>query len=186
MSDSPAARPTGNNIRGTIMEWMLMPLKRYAEFSGRSRRKEYWMFVLGVFLLYLVLMVLILAVGGLAGAAMQPGAVPSMTGMLMSMGVFGLIIGIIWLALLIPSLAVSVRRLHDTDRTGWWILAPYAPMILAMVFAGMQSTTLALLFNLLSLAGGIALLVFMLLEGTKGPNRFGEDPKGAANAEVFT
>ncbi|HKP24915.1 MAG TPA: DUF805 domain-containing protein, partial [Dongiaceae bacterium] len=98
----------------------------------------------------------------------------------------GLIIGIIWLALLIPSLAVSVRRLHDTDRTGWWILAPYAPMILAMVFVGMQSTTLALLFNLLSLAGGIALLVFMLLEGTKGPNRFGEDPKGAANAEVFT
>ncbi|HKT14372.1 MAG TPA: DUF805 domain-containing protein [Allosphingosinicella sp.] len=168
------------------MEWMLMPLKRYAEFSGRSRRKEYWMFVLGVILLYIVCLVLLFAVGGLAGAAIQPGTAPSMTGMLMGLGVFGLIIGIIWLALLIPSLAVTVRRLHDTDRTGWWILAPYGPLILAIGSAGLQSTTLALLLNLLSLAGGIALLVFTLLDGTKGPNRFGEDPKGATNAEVFT
>lgn len=168
------------------MEWMLMPLKRYAEFSGRSRRKEYWMFVLGVILLYIVCLVLLFAVGGLAGAAIQPGTAPSMTGMLMGLGVFGLIIGIIWLALLIPSLAVTVRRLHDTDRTGWWILAPYGPLILAIGSAGLQSTTLALLLNLLSLAGSIALLVFTLLDGTKGPNRFGEDPKGATNAEVFT
>jgi uncharacterized membrane protein YhaH (DUF805 family) len=173
--------------RGTIMEWMLMPLKRYAEFSGRSRRKEYWMFVLGIILLDVVWVVLASATGGLAAATIGPdGTPPSMAGMMMGMGFIGLIFAIIFLGLLIPSLAVTVRRLHDVDRTGWWVLAPYGPMILAGVFIAMGSATLAMLLYLIGLVAGLALLIFMFMEGTKGPNRFGEDPKGATNAEVFT
>ena len=64
--------------------------------------------------------------------------------------------------MLLPSIAVAVRRLHDTDRSGWWILLGFIPII-----------------------GGIVLLVFYVLEGTQGPNRFGPDPKAAAAAPAY-
>ena len=115
------------------MEWMLMPLRRYADFSGRSRRKEYWMF----FLAY----VLILAVTGILYE--------------ISHVVGGLIAAVVVLGLFIPSLAVQVRRFHDQDKSGWFVLLSIIPYI-----------------------GGLIVLVFMAIDGTRGPNRFGEDPKG--------
>jgi uncharacterized membrane protein YhaH (DUF805 family) len=128
------------------MEWMLMPLKRYAEFSGRSRRKEYWMFVLGVIIAEIVLSIVerVLGLSGMVG------------------GVYGPLILILLLALIVPSIAVVVRRLHDQDKSGWLVLLGLIPLI-----------------------GGLILLVFMCLEGTKGPNRFGPDPKNPAGAEAF-
>ena len=120
------------------MEWATLPLKRYAEFTGRSRRKEYWMFVLlnsGIFIVASIL-------DDIAGT----------NGMIA--GVYGPITVVVELALLVPSIAVSIRRLHDTDRSGWWLLIGLVPIV-----------------------GGIVLLVFMVLEGTHGANRFGADPK---------
>lgn len=129
---------------GAFVEWMLMPLRRYFDFEGRSRRKEYWMFTLFYMLLLIVPMVLIVA-------GIEPGQDgPSV---LTTVGVA--VLGLIVLAFLIPSLAVQVRRFHDQDKSGWFVLMGFIPYV-----------------------GGIIVLVFMCLEGTPGENRFGPDPKG--------
>ena len=111
------------------MNWYLGALKKYAVFSGRSRRMEYWMFALFNFIISIILTCIDVFVGT---------------------AVLGMLYG---LAVLIPSLAVTARRLHDTDRTGWWILIAFVPVI-----------------------GAIVLLIFMVLEGTPGSNRFGDNP----------
>ena len=136
------------------MEWMLMPLKRYADFSGRSRRKEYWMFILFMVLVYLALGVL-LTVLGLSGD--EDGSLFTVGG-----GATIIILLLFGLAILIPSIAVQVRRFHDQDKSGWFVL-----------------------LNLIPYLGGIIVLVFMCLEGTRGPNRYGPDPKGGASEEIF-
>lgn len=129
------------------MDWMLMPLRRYADFSGRSRRKEYWMFALGVTLATIILCILaVLLGGGLQGMAESGGWIA---------GPFLFVFGIFWLALIVPAIAVQVRRFHDQDKSGWFVLLNFIPYI-----------------------GGLIVLVFMFLEGTRGPNRFGPDPKG--------
>jgi uncharacterized membrane protein YhaH (DUF805 family) len=115
------------------LSWYLQALKKYAVFSGRSRRMEYWYFVLFNIIVSIVLGV----IDGLLGTS-------------------GLLSGIYSLAVLIPTLAVTVRRLHDIDRSGWWILIALVPLI-----------------------GVIVLLVFALLEGTPGDNQYGPNPKGA-------
>ena len=121
------------------MSWYLEALKKYAVFSGRSRRMEYWFFVLFNLIVAFVLALIDMLIGTFS--AVQN---------------IGLLSGIYSLAVLIPTLAVTVRRLHDIDRSGWWIL-----------------------INLIPLIGSIVLLVFSLLPGTPGSNRFGPDPKGA-------
>ncbi len=119
------------------MEWYLKVLKNYADFNGRARRKEYWMFTLFNFLICLVLEI--------AGIGLMKGGIGA---------IFLIAMGLYTLGILIPSLAVSVRRLHDTDRSGWWLLIALVPLV-----------------------GGLILLVFMILEGTQGPNQYGSDPK---------
>lgn len=130
-----------------------MPLKRYADFSGRSRRKEYWMFVLFQILVSIPVMFVLFALIGSVGEE-GPGAFG------------GLLLGLIGLAYLaaffIPTLAVQVRRFHDQDKSGWLILLGFIPYI-----------------------GSLIVLVFMCLEGTRGPNRFGPDPKDPFSEEVF-
>lgn len=138
------------------MEWMVMPLKRYADFSGRSRRKEYWMFVL----LQLIIVVGITIIGGVLGGFSSDvsGGMPFGSGLMM--GLFGLY----FLAIIIPSLAVQVRRFHDQDKSGWFVLLNFVPYI-----------------------GGLIVLVFMCLDGTRGKNRFGEDPKASETVgDVFS
>lgn len=131
------------------MEWMIMPLKRYADFSGRSRRKEYWMFTLGVVLAFVFAFIVFALVAGTLGSSGNSEDVTSMIG---GTGVLIFVIG--YLAILIPSIAVQVRRFHDQDKSGWFVLLGLIPYI-----------------------GGLIVLVFMCLEGTQGPNRFGPDPK---------
>lgn len=116
------------------MEWYLGVLKKYAEFSGRARRKEYWMFFL-----FNVLIAIALAV---------------VEGMVGSPGVVG---GLYSLAVLIPGIAVAVRRLHDTGRSGWWLLISLIPLI-----------------------GTIVLIIFLVQEGAAEDNDFGANPKLAA------
>lgn len=129
------------------MDYMLMPLHRYADFQGRSQRKEYWMFFLFVIIGYVVAALLdsMLGMSGLIG------------------GIYGPLLTLFGLAMIIPGLAVQVRRFHDQDKSGWLVLLALIPII-----------------------GGIAVVVFMCLDGTHGPNRFGPDPKGQAPAETFS
>ncbi|MDP3126349.1 MAG: DUF805 domain-containing protein, partial [Thiobacillus sp.] len=98
------------------MDWYLGVLKQYAVFKGRARRKEYWFFILFNLIASLLLTL-----------------VDFMTGSLDAELGMGLLSGLYSLAILIPSLAVTVRRLHDTGRTGWWLLIGLIPLIGAIV-----------------------------------------------------
>ena len=138
------------------MNWYVKALKQYVDFSGRARRREYWMFVLVNVVIVIVLSVIdtLLGTGGFRATA---GG-----GSFYAANSLGLLSGLYTLAVLLPSIAVTVRRLHDTDRSGWWILLGFIPII-----------------------GGIILLVFYVLEGTRGPNRFGPDPKAIEQTSAF-
>ncbi len=121
------------------MKWFLDVLKnKYATFEGRARRSEYWYFVLFC----------VLAIVALAIIDEVTGTFSEETGM-------GLLSGLFVLATILPSFAVTVRRLHDTDRNGWWIL-----------------------INLIPIIGAIVLLVFTVQDSQPGANRFGPNPKG--------
>ncbi|MDO8844541.1 DUF805 domain-containing protein [Methylicorpusculum sp.] len=119
------------------MNWYVEVLKKYADFNGRARRCEYWYFVLFNMLIGI----------GMAFIDGLTGTFNAETGV----GLFG---GIYSLAVLIPGIAVSIRRLHDTDRSGWWLLIAFIPIV-----------------------GVIALIVFMVQDSKPGVNRFGPNPK---------
>ncbi len=107
------------------MNWYLLALKKYAEFSGRSQRSEYWFFVLFYFLIAVVLSIVDVSAG--------------FTSLHTGIGLFS---ALFMLAMFIPSLAVGVRRLHDIGRTGWWILIgliPFVGWIVLLIFAVQDS-----------------------------------------------
>jgi uncharacterized membrane protein YhaH (DUF805 family) len=135
-----------------MLEWMLMPYRRYVDFSGRSRRKEYWMFFLFVMIVYIVCYALILT--GLPSIDPVTGQMSGGGGALSMIG--SAVLGIFWLATIIPALALAIRRMHDQDKSGWFILIP--------------------IYN----------FILLFIEGTRGPNRFGPDPKDPAGAEAFS
>ena len=151
-----------------MIEWMILPFKRYAEFSGRSRRMEYWSFALLIFIIYLVLFGIMMAGGFSVASLAANGGMPTSLGAVFYVGA-GLL-GLFGLAVIIPSIAVGVRRLHDRDMSGWWYLG--------LIVASM--------IPFIGFIASIAFLVLMFLPGTPGPNRFGPDPKDPAGAEVFS
>jgi len=180
-----------NNM--TPIDWALRPLKNYANFSGRASRAEFWWFFLFTIIIYTILMFVAGAIGAGMASANPVSAV--MTG---TVGVSTAIVGILWLALFIPTLAVQMRRLHDTNRSGWWLGVFWLLYIVYMgvVFraaagvatggaGGLGLAAGAGLFALVFLVYSITLLVFFCLRGTVGPNRYGEDPYGANVEEVF-
>jgi uncharacterized membrane protein YhaH (DUF805 family) len=120
------------------MNWYLQALRQYATFEGRSRRKEYWFFVLFNMLAVIALAI----VDDLAGTFSEEA----------QMGLFS---GLYLLAVFIPGLAVSVRRLHDIGRSGWWVLIGLIPIL-----------------------GSLVLLVLAALDSQPGGNRYGPNPKG--------
>jgi uncharacterized membrane protein YhaH (DUF805 family) len=113
------------------MNWYLEVLKKYTVFSGRASREEYWMF-------FLFNIIITLVIGLIEGLVCGSGIV----GMLYS------------LAILLPGVGVSMRRLHDTNRSGWWLIIGLVPLI-----------------------GAIVLLVFMTQDSIKGENQYGTNPK---------
>jgi uncharacterized membrane protein YhaH (DUF805 family) len=117
------------------MNWYLEVLKKYATFSGRARRTEYWMFTL-------ISTVIAIVLGVIDTQLAKYG--------------FGVLGPIYSLAVLIPGLAVAVRRLHDTGRSGWWVLIVLVPIV-----------------------GAIVLLVFLVGDSEPGMNRYGPNPKAA-------
>ncbi|MFP8967310.1 DUF805 domain-containing protein [Pokkaliibacter sp. CJK22405] len=113
------------------MEWYLSGWRQYANFSGRARRQEYWMFTLINLIAFFVC-----------------GVIDS----ILTMGLLSMVYG---LAVILPGLAMIVRRLHDTGRSGWWFLVSFIPAI-----------------------GGIILFIFLVLDSQPGANEYGENPKG--------
>lgn len=138
------------------MEWMILPLKRYADFSGRSRRKEYWMFFLFQFLVQIVMAILFLAIFFI-GMIDLDSTVSSTAGLILLAAAIGIYF-IFWVAMLVPNMAVVVRRLHDQDIPG-------------LVGILLYIATIILTFP------GLVILVLMCLEGKKGDNQYGKDPK---------
>ena len=122
--------------KGGPMNYYFDVLRNYAVFSGRARRKEYWFFTLFNF----IAMFILIFVDGAIGSAVTAEA-------------GGLLTTIYMLGVLIPTIAVAVRRLHDTDRTGWWFL-----------------------INLIPLIGPLVFLYFMASASDEGTNRFGPSP----------
>ena len=165
----------------TPVDWAKRPLEKYADFSGRAPRAEYWWFVLAIIVAYIVISI-----------------VESIIGInRMVAGVYGPITVLLMLGTLVPSIAVGVRRLHDTNRSGWWILLPIVPYILGMALGGAAMVGaasagsamglgagmgIASVFLLIGVACAIALLVFYCLPGTVGDNRYGPDPYGGSAA----
>ena len=114
------------------MEWYKKVISNYFNFNGRARRKEYWMFLLINIIIYFVLF-----------------------GVDYAMGSFGILAGLYSLAMLIPSIAVAIRRMHDIGKSG-----------------------LFLLIGLIPILGALILIYFLAQEGNQGPNEYGADPKG--------
>lgn len=154
------------------MRWYLHVLRQYAVFRGRARRMEFWSFTLVSLAIYVALMVLdVILLGGTIGTVAVLSTIYS------------------W-GVLVPTLAVTVRRLHDTARSGWWLLAFWLPQVVLQALilsgaidartleqsAGSYDVALGLL-GLFLLAYGLFLLVLLCLDGTRGPNRYGPDPK---------
>lgn len=181
------------------MEWMFLPLKRYAEFSGRSRRMEYWMYALGLAILWVIMIGVIVVIAATAAASATSSTsdgtpnTGGVIGMVMGMGVAMIFFIIILLGLFIPTLAVQVRRLHDSDRSGWWVMLYWGPYLLSILLsiaaigalsaggaeeASTMFGVLNLLLSLVSFVGWVVLIVFSCLPGTPGPNRYGPDPLG--------
>jgi uncharacterized membrane protein YhaH (DUF805 family) len=132
---------------------MILPLRRYATFAGRSRRREYWLFALFAAVLLVAAAAIDVALGyGRVGSDQGLGTYRAYA------STWGPVEMVVGLGLLLPQLAVQVRRLHDIDRSGWWLLLWLLPVL-----------------------GGFVLFVFMLLDGTHGQNRFGADPKELAS-----
>jgi len=182
------------------------PLVKYADFQGRARRQEYWLFWLVQFIFFSVfngiMVTLIFQSLNAIGNASDPSPAVFNPGAL----IFGQISNLISLGLLVPNLAVGVRRLHDTNRTGWWLILPGAVLILGLILflivTGAQLGDLIaghyeknpqailpiignafLMVWLPTVIASLVLFVFNLLDGTPGPNRFGADPKGRGVTE---
>ena len=119
---TPPYRPTERST----LDWYLEPWKKYGVFTGRARRKEFWVFSLGNLILFVAL-------------GFFSEGVPEET-------IYN-VVGLFYLAILVPSLAVGVRRMHDSNHSGWWVIVPLVSWM------------------------------FWYVDGTRGPNRFGDDPK---------
>lgn len=117
------------------MEWFMKALRQYAVFTGRARRKEYWFFVLFYILI-----------------AIGLGFIDSVLGL--GSEEFGLLSGLFGLAMILPALGVAVRRMHDTGRSGWWVLVSLIPFV-----------------------GWLIFIWFATRDGEPGPNDYGPDPK---------
>jgi uncharacterized membrane protein YhaH (DUF805 family) len=155
----------------TPVDWAKRPiLEKYADFTGRASRAEYWWYVLALVIADLVL-----------------GIIESILGIRhMIFYAYGPLTALLLLATVVPSIAVAVRRLHDTGRSGWWVLLPIVPYGLAIVIGGpammagglMAGLGIAALFLFIGLICALVLLVFMVLPSQAGDNRYGANPHG--------
>lgn len=141
-------------------------MTRYAKFSGRASRSEYWWFVLFYFLVSVSLVVLAILVSGGTPDQWANGNIP------MGSAILFVLLGIFVLATIIPYVAVTVRRLHDRNISGWWYVAIFVISLIPFL-------------NIIGAIGSLVFLVICCLRGTNGPNKYGPDPLAGYDAEVF-
>ena len=152
------------------MYWYWEVLNKYAEFSGRARRKEYWMF----YLINSIIVILFSFLGNFIGMV----------------GLFKVLINSYFIATMIPSLAVSVRRLHDTGRSGWWVLTAWLPagiwfaLAIYMAILGQSISSFMgltwifiIIALIISLIAPIIFFKFMIEDSSPGDNQYGPNPK---------
>ncbi len=147
-----AAQPTATVKSYNLISAYTEMFKKYAQFEGRSRRQEYWLASLANFIIMMIVYIFMFATVFDKMATIEEASVGEVFG---SMGVFIALIGIYALVVMVPSLALGVRRLHDTGRSGWYMLLSLVPYV-----------------------GGIILLVFYASDSQPGANQYGENPKG--------
>jgi uncharacterized membrane protein YhaH (DUF805 family) len=134
-------------MEGIMIDWVLEVFSKYADFSGRARRKEYWYWYLFNLLISIFIVVVSLVITPPYGTGTDNG--------IGWLGLFIYLVAIIYsLGVIIPNLAVTVRRLHDTNRSGWWYFISMVPFI-----------------------GGIILLIYLIEDSTPGDNQYGPNPK---------
>ena len=129
------------------MEWYLGVLKKYAVFDGRARRKEYWMFLL----FHMIVVIGLLIINAIIISSVSESTLAQVA-VVLPMTVY-------MLGVLCPALGVTIRRLHDTGKSGWWIFISLVPVI-----------------------GGLWFLYLMVIDGTPGDNQYGPSPKAGATA----
>jgi len=134
------------------MHWYIEALKKYAVFTGRSRRAEYWYFQLFNILIGIAIILVFAFLGGVLAGITGNGEKTAEAIAQLAYSVFAL-------GTLLPALGVLIRRLHDTDRSGWWVLLGLVPFI-----------------------GGIVLIVFCVQDSQPGSNQYGPNPKEAVAA----
>ena len=135
------------------MNYYLDVLKKYAVFSGRARRAEYWFFALFNLIVSLILSAVDTAVGLEIGLSL-----------------------VYSLAVILPSLAVTVRRLHDTGRSGWWLLAMLGGHVIMLLGVALDMKAVILAGVVIAAVVAIIVVVFMFLSGTAGENKYGPNP----------
>ena len=164
------------SVELTPVDWAKRPiLEKYADFTGRASRPEFWWYVLALVVAFIVVGILE-RIGGVAH---------------MFWYTWGPLTLLLRLATIVPSLAVTARRLHDTNRSGWWVLLPLVPECLAMfmaittagavmagggIGAAVGGGILTGLIGLVALAGAVVLIVFCAMPGQAGDNRYGPPP----------
>lgn len=164
-------------VERTAIDWALLPVRRYADFEGRAPRSEYWWYTLAISLIGIAIEFVDEWIGGAI------------------VGVYGPMSLLFTLGLFVPGLAVMVRRLHDTNRSGWWGLLSAGSYVF-MVAGFSDSDPEAIFSNLEGWGMGdslalvlawvismIVLLIFMVTRGDDGANRFGADPYGPDQLE---
>jgi uncharacterized membrane protein YhaH (DUF805 family) len=170
------------------MEWMLMPFRKFAQFGGRSRRKEYWMWVLFIVIVSTVIRI----VEGMLG--LTQAGIGGAQNYSVGVGGNGPLSGLFGLVVLIPGLAVTARRLHDINRSALWMLVPLGTLIFCVtmfvgsIMSGSAGGSFGWAFAAIGLyfLTVVVMIVFLCFDGTKGENRFGADPKSEQNiADVF-
>jgi uncharacterized membrane protein YhaH (DUF805 family) len=161
------------------IDWAKRPLQKYADFSGRAPRAEFWWYCLFLIIALIVAMI-IDSVLGLPKLLLMYAPVS----LILVVGTF------------VPGLAVQVRRLHDRDKSGLWLLALYIPYLLMIILSpslvrgetaatpALGSAAIAGVLGLVVLVAAITLLVFYCLAGTPGANRYGPNPYGDGVAAV--
>ena len=170
------------------MKWFLKCIRHYADFKGRARRKEYWMFALISGLIGMPIAMLRELFGNDAALEGMWGAQESMGLASTSSAVLSVVVNVIYLLwtlfILVPSIAVMVRRLHDTGRSGKILIPLFVLEIIFVILAvgagiapTMAMSILLVVTGILFLAVVVWVFVLTVKPGDIGPNRYGSDPK---------
>jgi uncharacterized membrane protein YhaH (DUF805 family) len=152
------------NSNMTPVDWAKRPIvEKYIDFTGRAPRAELWWYMLALVVAFIVAMI-----------------IDSILGLNRTIaGIYGPVSLLLGLATFLPSIAVGVRRLHDTGRSGWWLLAFYVPWAISLLarFTGAGLAITGIL-GLVVLIAAVTLIVFYVMASQPGPNQYGPNPYG--------